>query len=64
MKNSEKKFSFSVCKGLYIIDVHSKLFWTYFSLDDEGTISTDGDLLLHHTEVVEPADEESCTVGS
>lgn len=37
---------------------------TCLSLDDEGPISTNGDLLLHHAKVVKPADEEACTLGT
>ncbi len=37
---------------------------TCLSLDNEGPISTNGDLLLHHAKVVKPADEEACTLGT
>lgn len=36
----------------------------YLGLDDEGTVSSDSDLFLHHTEVVEATDEQTSTVGS
>lgn len=36
----------------------------YLGLDDEGTVSSDSDLFLHHTEVVETTDEQTGTVGS
>jgi glucosamine 6-phosphate synthetase-like amidotransferase/phosphosugar isomerase protein len=36
----------------------------YLGLDDEGTVSSDSDLFLHHTEVVETTDEQTSTVGS
>ena len=34
----------------------------YLGLDDKCPVSTDGDLLLHDTEAVEPADEQSSAV--
>lgn len=36
----------------------------YLGLDDEGTVSSDSDLFLHHTEVVETTDEQTSTVDS
>lgn len=67
VENSEEDCFSS--RMIFLIDLYRKMLldcWLeiYLSLDDEGTVSTNGDLLLHNTEVVEPADEESCTVGT
>lgn len=34
----------------------------YLGFDDKCPVSTDGDLLLHDAEAVEPADEQSSAV--